>query len=321
MKKELDFETIKNRILNKNKDANILGIRREKRSGKTRIIVKLRCKCGIEFERELTHLTYKTSTYMCKNCAQKIAKESRKARYNEKYERMLKKYKFTLVEPIKNLFARDKVEVYTEDGFKFFWNVGEKPKKELIFQPNGINYKNFKYNLLKLAEINGYTCKDIYTTENSDNIEVVCECGEHFTCYYQRFKKGQFRCQRCSSSMSKYEKIFEEYLKSKNIEYIYQYRIASCKNIKPLPFDFLIKNQRILVEIQGEQHYSPIQFRCSSKEEAEIRFKKQKIRDEIKVNFCKEKKIPLLIISYKEILDSSYKSKVTTFIQTHTNKV
>ena len=55
MKKILDIEEIKNRILSKNNNVNFIDARREVRNSKTRIIVKLQCECGIKFERELTH--------------------------------------------------------------------------------------------------------------------------------------------------------------------------------------------------------------------------------------------------------------------------
>jgi len=318
MKERLTNEEIKTRILSKNKDANIIKIRREKRNSKTRIVVKLKCSCGIVFERELTHLTDKYSSCLCGHCAQKLAHENRKKRYNEKYERMLKRLNISVIDDTIDLYARDKVEVEDNDTkFRFFWNVGEKINRPLIFQPNGLNYKNFRYNLLKYAEINGYTCLDIITTENNADIEVVCECKNHFKCKYSKFMNGQFRCNSCATEMSKYEKSFEEFLKDNNIEYVYQYRIASCKYKKPLPFDFLISKERILVEIQGEQHYAPIRFRCHTQEEAQTIFNQQQIRDNIKVTFCEEKNIPLLIISYKEILNDEFKPKTINFIQTH----
>lgn len=320
MSKHLTNQEIENRILKKNNKANILNIRRERRNSKTRIVVKLKCECGIEFERELTHLTDKYASCLCGHCSQKLAHENRKKRYNEKYSRMLKRFNITPINNIENLYARDKIEVEdNETHYRFFWNVGEKPNRPLIFQPNGLNYKYFKYNLLKHSEINGYTCLDILTEENNTEIEVVCECGNHFKCKYSKFLNGQFRCNSCATKMSKYEKIFEEFLKENNIEYLYQYRISSCKNKKPLPFDFLISKERILVEIQGEQHYEPIQFSCHTKEEALLLFEKQQIRDKIKKDFCKEKNIPLLIISYKEILSNEFKPKIIKFIQTHTD--
>ena len=320
MKKLLDIEEIKNRILSKNNNVNFIDARREVRNSKTRIIVKLQCECGIKFERELTHLTDKRSSCLCGHCSQKLAHNNRKNRYNEKYTRLLKRLNISPINEVENLYARDKIEVVdNESGFRFFWNVGEKPKRQLIFQTNGLNYKNFKYNLLKHSEINGYTCLDIITNENNTSIDVVCECGNTFTCNYSKFLNGQFRCNSCSTKKSKYEKIFEEFLKENNIEYLYQYRISSCKYKKPLPFDFLICKNRILIEIQGEQHYSPIQFRCNTHEQAILNFEKQKIRDDIKFNFCKEKNIPLLIISYKEILNGEFKPKTIKFIQTHTD--
>ena len=163
---------------------------------------------------------------MCGHCSQKLAHNNRKNRYNEKYTRLLKRLNISPINEVENLYARDKIEVVdNESGFRFFWNVGEKPKRQLIFQTNGLNYKNFKYNLLKYAEINGYTCLDIITNENNTSIDVVCECGNTFTCNYSKFLNGQFRCNSCATKKSKYEKIFEEFLKENNIEYLYQYRI------------------------------------------------------------------------------------------------
>lgn len=313
-------EEIKKDILDRNSKANILNIRRERKNSNTRIIVKLKCECGIEFEREITHLTSKHSTCLCGHCAQKLAHNNRKNGYNKKYERMLDRFNISITDKTIDLYARDKVEVEdNENHFKFFWNVGEKIGRPLIFQPNGINYKNFKYNLLNYAKLNGYTCLDIVTKEGNTDIEIICECGKHFICNYSKFLNGRFRCNSCSVKKSKYEIIFEEFLKSNNIEYIYQYRINSCKYKKPLPFDFLIVKERLLIEIQGEQHYSPIRFRCHTQEEAEMIFEKQKLRDSIKEEFCKEKNIPLLILSYEEIMSNEFKPKTIKFIQTHTN--
>lgn len=318
--RKINDEEIIQRIIKKNPSVNIINVRRERRNSNTRIIVKLKCTCGIIFERELTHLTGKQSSCLCGHCSQKLSHENRKLNYNEKYTRMLKRYNISLLENVSDLYARDKVEVEdNENHFRFFWNVGEKIKSPYIFQPNGKNYKNFKYNLITYSNINGYTCKDLFTTENSTDIEIICECGNKFTANYSKFLSGQFRCNNCATKKSKYEVVFEEFLKNNNINYIYQYRISSCKYKKPLPFDFLLTDKRILVEIQGEQHYAPIQFRCHTKEESEIIFQKQQIRDKIKEDFCKDKDIPLLIISYKEILDNSFKPKTINFIQTHTN--
>lgn len=319
--RKLTENEIKHRIMSKNSNVEVLDIIREKRNSKTRIIVKIRCECGIKFTRELTHLLEKQSKCLCGHCTQKLAHENRKNRYNEKYQRMLKRFNITPLYEINNFYARGKIEVVdNENGFIFFWNIGEKPKRPLIFQPNGINYKNFKYNLLKHSDINGYTCRDIITTENNTNIKVVCECGNPFICNYSKFLNGQFRCNSCATKMSKYEKIFEDFLKDNDIEYLYQYRISSCKCIKPLPFDFLICKERILVEIQGEQHYVPIRFYGETQEEANKNFELQIKRDRIKFDFCKEKNIPLLVLSYNEIMSKDFIPKTIQFIQTHSKK-
>ena len=85
------------------------------------------------------------------------------------------------------------------------------------------------------------------------------------------------------------------------------------KNKGKLRFDFYIKNNDIdyLIEVNGIQHYKPIDFFGGIDG-----FEYQKKRDEIKRNFCKKNKITLLEISYLEIKDNSYKQKIFNFINT-----
>ena len=59
----------------------------------------------------------------------------------------------------------------------------------------------------------------------------------------------------CSSKgEERIEKIFIE----QSIDFVRQYKIKDCKNIKTLPFDFAVfENEELncLIEYQGRQHY------------------------------------------------------------------
>lgn len=111
-----------------------------------------------------------------------------------------------------------------------------------------------------------------------------------------RTKQGH-GCPNCSCS--KGEKEIINYLNRYNIKYTHQYRIKECRNKFPLPFDFAIFKEGqlvLLIEYNGKQHYKL----CTGYFNDKNHFENIKIRDKIKLNYCKKHNIPLLIISYKQ---------------------
>ncbi len=112
---------------------------------------------------------------------------------------------------------------------------------------------------------------------------------------YDRTRGTQ--CPFCASS--KGEKLIKEYLKKLEINFDREYRIKECKNIRPLPFDFVIlKNDALLglIEYQGIHHYMPRDFLGGVK-----RFMITKRNDSIKKKYCEDNGINLLIIPYTEM--------------------
>lgn len=99
-------------------------------------------------------------------------------------------------------------------------------------------------------------------------------------------------CPKCKQS--KGEKSIEDFLLQKGVKFKKQYRFKSCKNKKPLPFDFIIKTKKGLaaIEYQGEQHYK----NCFGKQLLE----KIKINDTIKKNWCRVNDLPFLEIHYTD---------------------
>ena len=86
--------------------------------------------------------------------------------------------------------------------------------------------------------------------------------------------------------------------------YIQEYKFDDCKNVKPLPFDFVVfKNQDLkdidfCIEIQGQQHYKPVNFGGISDREAQESLDGCRKRDKIKYNYCKDNNIKLIEIPY-----------------------
>ena len=111
--------------------------------------------------------------------------------------------------------------------------------------------------------------------------------------------RPKYGCPYCNESHG--EKEVTRILKEKSIQFRPQHKFASCKYIKPLPFDFVVwYNKKLyLIEYQGQQHFHPVVFARSGKDSVEA-FASLQHRDSIKANWAKERNIPFLAIPYWE---------------------
>ena len=146
-------------------------------------------------------------------------------------------------------------------------------------------------------------------------IPVIVICPKHgdFEIIPHDHLKGH-GCQKCNASKGEQE--IRNVLTKIKYNFDEQYRIKKCKNKYPLPFDFVIwKNNQCLglIEFQGRQHYEPIAWGSNSVSAEESLFKVQK-HDNIKVTYCKQNNIPLLIIPYWE--KPNIESLLVKFINT-----
>ena len=126
--------------------------------------------------------------------------------------------------------------------------------------------------------------KTIYNKSN-EHVCIICnECGSEFWQRPNDHLRG-IGCPYCRESHG--EKAIFLYLKENNIAFERQYSNNACRNIYPLPFDFVIYTNeskseiKFLIEFQGIQN-----------------LKYTQTRDSIKFNYCKDNNIPLLIIPY-----------------------
>lgn len=107
------------------------------------------------------------------------------------------------------------------------------------------------------------------------------------------------RCSKCNES--KGEKRIEKYLISNKINYISQKQYdgligLGCRN---LSYDFYLLNPfNLLVEYQGQQHESPIDFKGNGMKKAKENFKIQQEHDRRKNEYAKNHNIKLLEIWY-----------------------
>lgn len=108
----------------------------------------------------------------------------------------------------------------------------------------------------------------------------------------------------CSGYQSSLEAFFADFCKKYNIKYVYQKSFNTCADIDKLRFDFYLPEMNILIEIQGKQHFMPInKFGGDS---AYIDCKK---RDRIKKKWCIKNNIKLYTISYKDLYKKNFLEK------------
>ena len=121
-------------------------------------------------------------------------------------------------------------------------------------------------------------------------------CGKEFDMLASNFTSGEQRCPYCKPNTSKAELKIRGVLNSLGIQFEEQFRFADCKDKAALPFDFAIINNGNLtglLEYDGIQHFRG--WGSSKKDLENI-----KRRDKIKNDYCKEKNIPLVRITYRE---------------------
>jgi hypothetical protein len=103
------------------------------------------------------------------------------------------------------------------------------------------------------------------------------------------------------------EDFIANWLRSRGFEFIEQKRFPSCRDKRPLAFDFYLERENLVIEYDGQQHFMPVlQW---GGEEA---LKTSQKRDAIKNSWCRDNKIALLRVSYLDdievVLESYFSS-------------
>jgi len=127
--------------------------------------------------------------------------------------------------------------------------------------------------------------KDIFT-------EVCIICPEHGE-FWQKpnnHLNAKSGCPKCNSSKGELQ--VENWLNKNNIKFIPQKRFGDCRNKQPLPFDFYLPELNTCIEYDGIQHFEPIYGKKN--------LEQTQINDLIKNKFCKDHRITLIRINFKE---------------------
>lgn len=120
-----------------------------------------------------------------------------------------------------------------------------------------------------------------------------CDCGGEIICNKGSVLRGLTKSCGCMSSASETE--FKKILVKNEINFIPQKNFDGCVYKNNLKFDFYIPYLNLCIELDGLQHFKPIEFFGGEKS-----FRETQIRDQIKNTYCAEHNIHLLRIPYTQ---------------------
>lgn len=167
-------------------------------------------------------------------------------------------------------------------------------------------------NLYKLVENQEYI-------NNKCKVKVLClKCNNEFGISLVNARKGR-GCPNCNLKIlnkrgSKASEIAKKVLNEMNVDFESEYSFNDLRNDNDrlLYFDFYLHDLNACIEIDGKQHYEPVNFLGSQKISDSLKsFERCKINDDFKNKYCLEKGIALLRVSYKE----NTRKSVETFVQ------
>ena len=137
----------------------------------------------------------------------------------------------------------------------------------------------------------------------TEKVTIICpEHGEFTKAIYSHLKGAG--CPHCTTSHGE-EKIIN-HLDKTNLKYQFQKMFSNCKNLRKLRFDFYLPEKKLAIEYDGKQHFQPVMFGGINNETSELRFEKQRERDEIKNIYCQDNHIGLLRIPYSSEKEIPY---------------
>lgn len=132
--------------------------------------------------------------------------------------------------------------------------------------------------------------------------KIQCRCkvdGNIWYAYPANLLNSSAGCPICN--MSNPEKKMITILKNMGRKILSQYSFDDCKYKHKLKFDAYDKENNIVFEYNGEQHYLPVDFAGKGEEWANEQLKLNKVRDLIKTKYCKENMIPMIVVPYWEL--------------------
>lgn len=271
--------------------------------------------CKKEYTKKWCHwIAQPVNQHFCRKCSILIGGEKRKYAYAE-IEQIFCEKGFELLESKENFdCGGGHLRMHCQDNEGYEYAIS-------LNSLNAGNSGNNKFsstnpyavsNLQKACADNALQLKILRQNilekgNRKTSFSVQCRCGNIFEAEPNEILTlNRYRCRVCTKRESRLELLTREWLEEKQIPYQTQYRFPDCKYKRSLPFDFYCEweNNIILIEPDGGQHYYITQW-SDEQDLAE-----QKIRDNIKTQYCKDHGYTLLRIPFWLYNSGNYKIKL-----------
>lgn len=164
-----------------------------------------------------------------------------------------------------------------------------------------LNTNNIKNSLLNRI-FGKMKVLDLHSRDKFGHVFYNCQCLECNNTEIVRadklVEKSILTCSNCSNAKSLGQQKVEQWLKENNINYNTEYSFNDLIGTSgKLRFDIcvFVNNRPVLIEIQGRQHYEPVEFFGGIEQ-----FKLQQYYDNLKREYCKRNNYVLIEIPYTD---------------------
>ena len=197
--------------------------------------------------------------------------------------------------------ASEKVCIICKEHGEFWQTPNDHLDKHGCPKCKAIKIGNLKRNNLDDLKTKISKNVSILSDEYINNkTKILCKCKK---CGYEWKIRPDLlirgtECPKCNQS--KGEKIIDDCLSQLSIKFKSQFEIPINVKINKsgiAKIDFYLPDHNLFIEYNGKQHYVPLEYFGG-----QLRFEKQKERDEYVRNYCKENNINLLEIRYDETI-------------------
>lgn len=220
----------------------------------------------------------------CPICSGKCSKTAKKDFYS-----LVESENYKLIGEYVN--ARTKIEIQCDKQHKYFVTPNNFKIGFRCPICSGQHSETAKLEFIKQVEDEGYKLIGEYANSST---KIELECSKHHRYFVQpySFKKGH-RCPHCNT-ISHGEELTRKILEEYRLGFEQQKKFDGLVGVNggKLSYDFFVERY-LLIEIQGEQHYKPLDLFGG-----EERFKQQQEHDRLKREFAINNGYKLLEIPY-----------------------
>lgn len=277
--------------------------------------LEFECLCGEKFYMSLNTLLA-TNKDVCNKCSIKNALKKKFSKDMDEFYSIIEENKLT---PIEEYSGRtNRIYFINELGYYVYLSLdsikNNKTLNHTIFNMlNEYVIQNIE-NYIKINNLNCTLLSKEYKGKQS-KLKFRCDCGNTYYCRMYDFRdRAVDHCKECGkiNVKSKMEVLVKQWLEKNNIENIGEKTFIDCKDKYCLPFDFYLPKYNICIECQGKQHYEPVEFFGGME-----RYDYTVRHDKIKREYCKNKNIRYLELSYLYLKDDKY----IKILKTNINKL